>query len=141
MASSTSTTACGAFRPPCAASQPLPARPAALSDPARVVDTHSAQVCLVSHEEFRQALRQAGHGLAAALAYRYDARRDETVWKINGEAVGLTVGRIGATTACFLATPATGTDTAGRGQPVESPAAAVHGQVASLDTDDLRKSA
>lgn len=141
MTSSTSTTACGAFRPPCTASQPLPARPAALTVPARAMDTHSAQVCLVSHEEFRQALRQAGHGLAAALAYRYDARRDETVWKINGQPVGLTVGRIGATTACFLATPATGTDTAGRGQPLEPPAAAVLGQVASLDTDTLRRSA
>ncbi|WP_028997057.1 hypothetical protein [Azohydromonas australica] len=48
------------------------------------MDTRSAQVRLVSHQEFRQALRQAGHGLAAAVAYRYDARRGETVWTVNG---------------------------------------------------------
>ena len=66
------------------------------------MDTRYAQVCLVSHEEFRQALRQAGHGLAVAVAYRYDARRGETVWTVNGQPIGLTVGRIGSTSACYL---------------------------------------
>ncbi len=105
------------------------------------MDTHAPLARRVSHEEFRQALQRAGFGLGAGLAFRYDARHDETVWTINGQPVGLTVGRIGATTACFLATPANGTDTAGRGQPVGLPAAALHGQVAGLATDDLRMNA
>ena len=67
------------------------------------MDTRSAQVRLVSHQEFRQALRQAGHGLAAAVAYRYDARRGETVWTVNGQPIGLTVGRVGSTSACYVA--------------------------------------
>jgi hypothetical protein len=33
---------------------------------------------------------------------RYDARRDETVWTVNGQPIGLTVGRVGTTTACYL---------------------------------------
>ena len=57
----------------------------------------------VTHEQFRRALHRAAAGIGAGLAYRYDARHDETVWMINGQAVGLSVGRIGATRAYYLA--------------------------------------
>ena len=59
----------------------------------------------VTHEQFRRALHRAAAGIGAGLAYRYDARHDETLWTINGHAVGLTVGRIGATRAYYLAEP------------------------------------
>lgn len=56
----------------------------------------------VSHEEFQQALWRATFGLGAGLAFRYDGRRNETVWTLHGKPIGLTVGPIGATTACYL---------------------------------------
>ncbi|WP_169517047.1 hypothetical protein [Azohydromonas australica] len=59
----------------------------------------------VTHEQFRRVLHGAAAGIGAGLACRYDARNDETVWTINGHAVGLTVGRIGATRAYYLAEP------------------------------------
>jgi hypothetical protein len=69
---------------------------------AHAPDTHTARVRRVSHEEFQQTLRRAGFGLGAGLTFKYDARRDETVWTLDGEPIGLTVGRIGATSACYL---------------------------------------
>jgi hypothetical protein len=102
------------------------------------MDTHVPLARRVSHQEFQQALRRASFGLGAGLSFRYDARHDETVWTINGQPVGLTVGRIGATTACYVATSATGTDTAARSQATEPPppAAAVPDQLAVLDVRD-----
>lgn len=105
------------------------------------MDTHVPLARRVSHQEFQQALQQAGFGLGAGLAFRYDARRNETVWTIGGQPVGLTVGRIGATTACFLASPAPGTGATGRCQPTETAAAAVHDPVVALDGADLRRCA
>lgn len=105
------------------------------------MDTPTSRVRLVSHQQFREALQQASFGLGAGLAFRYDGRRDETVWTLHGEPIGLTVGRIGATTACFLATPATCMDAASRSQPTEPPALAVHHQVDALGTNDPEKRA
>lgn len=60
------------------------------------------EVQRVTREQFRRALHRAAAGIGAGLAYRYDARHDETIWTIDGQAVGLTVGRIGATRAYYL---------------------------------------
>lgn len=69
---------------------------------AAISNAPSARGRRVSHEEFQHALRRASSGLGAGLAFRYDGRRNETVWTLHGEPIGLTVGRIGATTACYL---------------------------------------
>lgn len=69
---------------------------------AHAPDTHAARVRRVSHEEFQQTLQRASFGLGAGLGFKYDARRDETIWTLDGEPIGLTVGRIGATAACYL---------------------------------------
>lgn len=69
---------------------------------AQAPDSHAARVRRVSHEEFQQTLRRASFGLGVGLAFKYDARRDETIWTLHGDPIGLTVGRIGATTACYL---------------------------------------
>ena len=63
------------------------------------------EVQRVTQEQFRRTLHRAAAGIGAGLACRYDARRDETIWTVNGEPVGLTVGRIGATRAYCLAAP------------------------------------
>lgn len=89
------------------------------------MNTHAPLARRVSREEFQQVLQRAGFGFGAGLAFRYDARHNETVWTINGQPLGLTVGRIGATTACFLATPATCMDAARLDQPAEPPMVAV----------------
>lgn len=92
------------------------------------MDTHIPKARRVSLCEFSQALQRAGYGLGAGLACRYDARRDETVWTVDGRPVGLTVDRIGATSACYLATTPVAHATAGaapvgsREEPVEPPA-------------------
>ncbi len=67
------------------------------------MDNSSHRIRQVSHQEFSQALQRAGYGLGAGLAFRYDARRDETIWMVDGQPVGLTVGRVGAIRACYLA--------------------------------------
>ncbi|WP_028998454.1 hypothetical protein [Azohydromonas australica] len=61
------------------------------------------EVRRVTREQFRRALHRAAAGIGAGLACRYDARHDETIWTVNGQAVGLTVGRISATRAYYLA--------------------------------------
>lgn len=68
------------------------------------------RACRVSVQEFSQALQRAGYGFGAGLAHRCDARCDETAWTIDGQPVGLTVGRIGSTKACYLATAAAQAD-------------------------------
>ncbi|WP_066343317.1 hypothetical protein [Azohydromonas lata] len=67
------------------------------------MDSSSHRVRRVSYQEFSQALQRAGYGLGAGLAFRYDARRDETIWMVDGQPVGLTVGRVGSIRACYLA--------------------------------------
>ena len=69
---------------------------------AHAPDTHAARVRRVSHEEFKLTLQRASFGFGAGLTFKCDARRDETLWMLHGEPIGLTVGRIGATTACYL---------------------------------------
>jgi hypothetical protein len=83
----------------------------------QAMDAQASLARRVSHHEFQQALQRASFGLGTGLAFRYDARHDETVWMINGQPIGLTVGRIGATTACYLASPAARTQLAAASLP------------------------
>lgn len=91
----------------------------------------------VAHKQFQRALHRAAAGIGAGLAFKYDARRDETVWTIDGLPVGLTVGPIGATRACYLATSAAvtkpGKDRADRGRAAVplAPAATSSGRLAA----------
>jgi hypothetical protein len=83
------------------------------------MDSSSHRVRRVTHQEFSQALQRAGYGLGAGLAFRYDARRDETIWMVDGQPVRLTAGRVGAIRACYLAehqavATAAGADSTGR---------------------------
>jgi hypothetical protein len=67
--------------------------------------------------------------MGAGLAYRYDARRDETIWTVYGQPIGLTVGRIGVTRAYYLA------------EQMASAAAAVPGQLATGGANDYGRNA